>query len=210
MSKVILFDFWGTLVENGVWSPAKQIQHTLRINLHFSDYIIRMERAMMTSSFASLTDAFSQVCLEFEIPPTPRDVDYLVGMWNKSWMLAKPYEEVFEVLQDLKRTHSLVLISNTDNFSINRVLEKYNLACYFDKMFFSYDVGLIKTDPEFLSHVMTTLNVLPEDCLLVGDSIQSDIEPAKAAGLKTLLIDRKNKRQVDEKIINLREIKEYL
>ena len=207
---VILFDFWGTLIENGVWSPTKQVQHTLRINLPFSEFIVRMERAMMTSPFSTLSEAFEQICTSFEIPPTQRDIDYLVGMWNKSWMLAKPYEEVFETLENLKKTHKLVLMSNTDNFSVNRVLEKYKMAPLFDAMFLSYEVGMIKTDPEFINHVLKTLQVEPKDCLLIGDSMQSDIEPAQRVGIKAILIDRKNKREVEEKITNLRQIKEYL
>ena len=69
---------------------------------------------------------------------------------------------------------------------------------------------MIKTDPEFINHVLKTLQVEPKDCLLIGDSMQSDIEPAQRVGIKAILIDRKNKREVEEKITNLRQIKEYL
>ena len=67
MVKAILFDFWGTLVENGVHSPIKQVKNILNIRLPFSEYVIRMEKAMMTQEFSSLKDAFIAVGKEFNI-----------------------------------------------------------------------------------------------------------------------------------------------
>ena len=67
MVKAILFDFWGTLVENGVWSPIKQVKRIINIHTPFSEYVVRMEKAMMTQKFSSLKDAFESVCKEFGV-----------------------------------------------------------------------------------------------------------------------------------------------
>ena len=48
MVKAILFDFWGTLMEQGVRSPIQHVKNALQIDLPFSEYVVRMERAMMT------------------------------------------------------------------------------------------------------------------------------------------------------------------
>ena len=86
MTKAILFDFWGTLVENGVWSPIKQVRNILEIKLPFPEYVVRMEKAMMTSKFNNLKEAFENVCKEFNLEINNDKIDSLVGMWNKSWM----------------------------------------------------------------------------------------------------------------------------
>src|SRR3989344_2881891 len=117
MVKAIIFDFWGTLVENGVWSPIKQVQQILNLDLSFSDYVSRMELAMMTKKFDSLKEAFQAVCEEFAVSCTEEKMEQLIGTWNKSWMLAKPYEEVQEELDNLKKEYKLILVSNTDNLS---------------------------------------------------------------------------------------------
>ncbi|MEK6938631.1 MAG: HAD family hydrolase [Nanoarchaeota archaeon] len=210
MVKVILFDFWGTLVENGVWSPCKQVKNILQIDLPFSDYITRMERVMMTSKFFELKDAFLAVANEFKVRMTPHQLELLIGMWNKSWMLAQPYKEVKEVLEKLKKEHTLVLVSNTDCFSEIRVLEKFGLLKYFDKTFYSYEMGLLKTDKRFFDQVLFELNVTLEDCVLVGDSLQSDIQAAKQANIKAILIDRKNLREFSPKIASLTELETAL
>ena len=210
MVKAILFDFWGTLVENGVWSPIKQVKDILGIKMPFPEYVVRMERAMMTEKFDSLKEAFQNVCKEFHIKATDDKIDSLIGMWNKSWMLAKPYEDVEKVLTKLKEKYRLILVSNTDCFSIEKVLEKYDLSQYFEKMFLSYKVHLIKTDKNFLKHVLDESSLQINECILVGDSIQSDMMAAKRIGIKGILIDKRDSRDFTPKIKNLGELSSTL
>ncbi|MBT3836093.1 HAD family hydrolase [Candidatus Woesearchaeota archaeon] len=206
MVKAILFDFWGTLVENGVHSPIKQVKNILNIRLPFSEYVIRMEKAMMTQEFSSLKDAFIAVGKEFNIECPDFILDELVGMWNKSWMLAEPYEETVQVLEDLQKKYKLVLISNTDNFSVMKVIEKYNLDQYFEKASLSCKTGMLKTNPECLRGIVESLNLQIEDCVMVGDSLQSDIKAAELVGMKSILVDRRNSRDYSPKVRDLRDM----
>ena len=210
MVKAILFDFWGTLAEQGVRSPIKQLKNALQIRLPFSEYVVRMEKAMMTEAFPTLKNAFVAVFKEFSVPLQEDILDQLIGMWNKNWMLAQPYSEVEIVLKKLQQNYSLILISNSDNFSVEKVLEKYSLSQYFDKIYLSYQVHLIKTDKNFLKLVLDEMNLTPEECVLVGDSIQSDITAAKRLGIKAVLIDRRETREFDPKIRTLNELEEHL
>ncbi len=210
MTKAILFDFWGTLVEAGLHSPIKQVQDILAIELPFSEYVVRMERAMMTMPFNALTEAFEAVCREFHIEPTAEQMEQLIGMWNKSWMLSRPYYEVEPVLAQLQNKYRLILISNTDCFSLPRALEKFQLGKYFEKSYLSFEQGILKNEASFLSKIMEELQVQKEDCLLVGDSIESDIAAARNAGIRAVLVDRRNRRDFSPKIQHLRELQRML
>ncbi|MEK6950984.1 MAG: HAD family hydrolase [Nanoarchaeota archaeon] len=204
--KALLFDFWGTLVEQGVRSPLAQAQEILDLRLPFSEYVVRMEKAMMTKPFAELKEAFAAVCQEFGNTCSDEQLEQLVGLWNKSWMLAQPYEETLEVLQELKQRYRLILVSNTDNISVTRVLEKFQLSALFERKFLSFEVGLLKTDRSFFNQILDEVNLAMEDCIMVGDSMESDIMPAKKIGMKAVLIDRRNKRDFSPKVVNLREL----
>ncbi|MDP3734278.1 MAG: HAD family hydrolase [Nanoarchaeota archaeon] len=210
MVKAVLFDFWGTLVENGVHSPIKQVRSILKITVPFSEYVIRMERVMMTSNHHSLRDAFIAVCKEFSIQCNEQLLEKLIGMWNKSWMLAQPYEEVQEVLERLGKKYTLILISNTDSFSIEKVMEKFNLGSYFKKIFFSYKVGMLKGERNFLKQVVDETGLKIEDCVVVGDSIQSDMMAAKRIGMKAVLLDRRETRDFYPKVKDLKELENIL
>ena len=210
MIKVLLFDFWGTLVENGVWSPTRQVKEILGIPILFSEYEVRFEKIMMTTDFPDLKTAFENVAQEFKVDCSERQMEMLIGMWNKSWMLARPYPETLEKLGELQKKYRLVLVSNTDRFAINNVLNKFGMRKYFERIFCSYELGVIKTDPEFLSKVLTELGVTTDECVMIGDSLESDMLPAQKAGVKAIMMDRRGSRQFELKIRNLNELEKVL
>ncbi len=210
MVKAVLFDLWGTLLETGIESPIKQIKMALNIRIPFHFYVVRLEKVMMVKEFSSLNEAFSVVCQEFGLRCPQWKIEELVGIWNKSWMLAKPYEEVLEVLNELKEKGIQVyLVSNTDNFSVVRALEKFEMEKCFDKCFFSYQMGKIKSDDDFFPTILKELNLQPEDCLMVGDSILSDMN-ARNSGIKSILLDRRGSREFEPKMANLKELEKFL
>src|SRR3989338_5133320 len=71
--KGIIFDFWGTLVENGVFpSPIKKVMYTLRLNIPFSDYVVVFEETFMLGKFKDLYEGFTKVCKTFGVEPHPK------------------------------------------------------------------------------------------------------------------------------------------
>ena len=206
MKKTIIFDFWGTLVEQGVYSPLKQVRRILGVTMEYPEFVVLLEKTMMTRPFETLTDAFAEVCKTFKVEPTPQLLEELIGMWNKNWLLAQPYSETATVLRELKKKHQLVLVSNTDAVSVERVLDKFALREYFDELFLSYKLGVIKTEPAFYKHIFATLGVASEDCVAVGDSMESDIAAAQRAGVTAILVDRRNVREYENKVRNLNQL----
>ena len=69
---------------------------------------------------------------------------------------------------------------------------------------------MIKTDPDFLKEVLGKLEKKAEECIYIGDSLLSDIAPAKSARIKAILIDRRNKRDYSPKIRSLKELEQHL
>jgi len=209
MTKAIIFDFWGTLVENGINSPIKEAGYILRVRMPFSEFVVRFEKSFMIGKFKSLTEAFENVANEFQLKLPGFVIEKLVGMWNKNAILAKPYDETIEVLEELKKEgYKLILISNTDEFSVENAIEKYDLKEYFDEIFLSYQIGQLKQD--FLKEIANRINMNKEDLVMVGDSMETDVKGAIEAGIKAILVDRRNKREYENKISNLRELKEKL
>lgn len=211
MIKAVLFDSWGTLLETGVFpSPAKQVQRILRIQLPFSEYVTKFEHIFMLGKHANLRDAFVQVATEFNVSAPPFIIDRLVGMWNKNMLLARPFPETVEVLTKLKKDHKLALVSNTDPFSIDPVIEKFDLRKHFHIIACSYEIGYLKTDRQMFEHVLRKLAVKKNEVVMVGDSMESDIAPAEAYGIKAVLVDRRNTREYPNKVATLAELDRFL
>lgn len=212
MVKTIMFDFWGTLVENGIFpSPVRQAKSILRIDrLPFPLFILEFEKALMTKKYDDLYQAFENVSKEFQLRPDAQRQDMLVGMWNKNRLLAKPFQDTVEMLEKLKAGHRIVLVANTDSISVDSVLEKYDLKKYFDAIYLSCDMGLLKSNPKMFTTVLEKEGISGEDAIMVGDSIESDLIGAEKAGIKGVLLDRNNKRTHPNRITALAELEKFL
>jgi len=212
MTKAIIFDFWGTLVENGVFpSPVRQVKYILKIEEPFAEYIVKFEQIFMLKKYDDLYVAFTAVCEAFDKKPESFILDKLVGMWNKHKLLAKPFQETIELLENLKKEgYKIALISNTDCFSTDEVLDKYDLRKYFNDIVLSYNVNMLKTNPKMYEMILKNLKVDKSDALVVGDSIETDIKGSKDADIKSVLVDRRGRREFSPKIQNLTELKSFM
>jgi len=210
MTKAIIFDFWGTLVGNGIYSPVKQVKFMLDIKEDFSEYVKKFEEAFMTKEHENLNDAFKSAIKAFNLKVAQKDIDELIGMWNKNTLLARPYRETMEILVDLKKDYKVVLMSNTDNFSVPQILSKYEMEQYFDYIYLSSREGFLKSDPKSFEKIVKELGLEKEDVVMVGDSIESDIKGAEAFGIRAILVDRKDRRDYPDKVITLKELRSKL
>ena len=212
MAKVILFDFWGTLVENGVYpSPLKQAKFILWVEGPYSYFVQMFEKHFMTSKFNDLTQGFKHACDELKLQYQDDQIEKLVGMWNKNRLLAKVFPETEEVLKALKaKGYKIVLISNTDFSSIDGLLDKFNLRQYFDATVLSYDCGLLKNEPRMFEIALEKVGASKDDALMVGDSFESDVKGAQKAGIKAVLLDRHDRVQHSPKILTLLEMEDFL
>jgi FMN phosphatase YigB (HAD superfamily) len=206
MVKAVFFDFWGTLVENGTYSPLKQSFSILRVRMPFSQFAEQFERALMTKSYEDQATAFTEVCKAFNVNPIPIVIEKLIGVWNKNRLLSKIYPDTIDTLKALKEKKiKIALISNAPNNNVEPVLERFGMKDLFDGIFISYNEGKLKTDGLFET-AMKKLKLKKDDVISIGDSIETDIKGAEAVGIKAYLLDRKGKREFANKIQSLTEI----
>jgi putative hydrolase of the HAD superfamily len=90
------------------------------------------------------------------------------------------------------------------------MIDRFKLNDFFDLIVLSCDTGILKNEKGFFDDIISKFKLDPEEILMVGDSLESDIDSAKVAGIKGILIDRHNKREYDPKIVTLNELKKYL
>ncbi len=207
----LFFDMWGTIIENGVFpSPVRQIKRILRLNMSFPDYITRFESVFMLNEFSDLTSAFEEVCKEFKISPPPYVIDKCVGLWNKNAILAKPFPETMETLKKLKENNKIYLVSNTDQFSADQVIKKFELNELFNDIILSHQFKLLKTSPNFFDKACEKFGINKNDVIMIGDSMESDIKPAVDSDVRAILIDRRERRDYESKVKTLEEIEELI
>ena len=83
----------------------------------------------------------------------------------------------------------LVVASNWD-CSLPQVLEDAGLAPLVDDVVSSATVGAAKPDPAVFGAALAAAGAGPVDAVHVGDSLVNDVEGARAAGVRGVLLDR--------------------
>jgi YjjG family noncanonical pyrimidine nucleotidase len=105
------------------------------------------------------------------------------------------YEQSIDVLDALKsRGYTLYFASNgLANVQRGRIAVA-NIAHYFEDFFISEEMGSQKPDIRYFEMMLekTGLAARKEECLMVGDSLSSDIAGGIASGIDTLWINAHN------------------
>ena len=101
-----------------------------------------------------------------------------------------PY--AIETCRYLSNCVKLIIATNGLSKVQNSRLKELNI--YFDNVFISEEIGYIKPSHEFFTYVLKAINANPKECLMIGDSLTSDIIGAKNMGMDTCWYNYKNRR----------------
>ena len=108
-------------------------------------------------------------------------------------------KEILDVLQALKsRDIKIRLISNADIIDC-KYWSQSLLFRYFDDALFSCNVGLLKPDKQIYELAMQRLNVLPEQCLFVGDGGSNELCGAKSANMRTIFSEMLETKSIEQR-----------
>ncbi|MBU3904522.1 MAG: HAD family hydrolase [Nanoarchaeota archaeon] len=118
------------------------------------------------------------------------------------------YNDALETLNGLKkRGKILVIITNVDAYAHNKIMKLFPREL-FDFILASHEIGIKKPDKRIFLKLIEKFPVRSEEILMVGDSDEMDIKPAKLLGWKTAFISRNNKKSkyADYNLTSLRDL----
>ncbi|MFU1796934.1 HAD family hydrolase [Paenibacillus azoreducens] len=104
------------------------------------------------------------------------------------------YEETYQVLQELKGRYNLLLLTNgCPGLQQEKLDGVPELSPYFDEIVISGKFGKGKPDQSIFEHALSKFGIAPQDAMMVGDKLSTDIKGGLAAGLTTVWINRNGK-----------------
>jgi putative hydrolase of the HAD superfamily len=101
------------------------------------------------------------------------------------------------VLADLSTRFRLGVVSNGCG-NVDVLCADLGYAPYLSVAIDSRRVGLYKPDPSIFIHAAARLGMPPSDVLMVGDSFDRDIRPARSVGMKTAWLEGMATRECPE------------
>lgn len=205
--KAVLIDFYGTIAEE-IRAPVEEIRHR----------ILRAAPSGISENefMRCWTEEFLRLCAECNGPSfrLQRDIERLsLQHALEQFSIALESKELSRLLSDYRASPQLFpesekvlarcripvcLVSNIDNMEIRLALERTGLR--FDCIVTSEDCRYYKPRREVFEKALSLLGVPAEEVLHAGDSLQSDIEGAKALGIKTLWINRRQRSLVRDAV----------
>ena len=140
-----------------------------------------------------LVEAWQEVLKNLGVPPERMLAKECMDAWYSArqgigWL--EYYEDFMPVQKELRRLGlKLGLISNA-TYGIMYFVDELRLADYFDTLVFSWEVKYVKPHPRIFEIALKRLKVSPEESIMVGDSLKSDVAGAKSMGMTAIWIDR--------------------
>jgi putative hydrolase of the HAD superfamily len=183
---MVFFDIGGVMYDDTVYARSWML--ALRESgASFSDEEFHAEyaaaRAAQSGSFRRrLTRAFLG---------DRADLDPVEARAARYWTYPPTalYPDVMPCLEALDGRFRLGVIANQPT-SVRAAMERDGLTRFFEVWGVSDDLGLQKPDPKLFAQVLDTAGVPPARSVMLGDRLDYDVRPAKAAGMSAIWVLR--------------------
>lgn len=185
----VIFDLDGTVIDSrDQWTKAYQgVLKELGKDVQMSDLLVHG---------ISVTDNWRMLLEKYKIK-TDKNFEELRSLTYKYYLgflhevVLK--DDVLNFIGDLKDSGiAVALATSSDWVAVEKVFNNLNLDETFDATVTGEETPNKKPSPDSLFIAADKLGVLPEECLYIGDT-QTDIEAARAAGMKVVAIANDDK-----------------
>ncbi len=181
--KTIIIDMGGTLFADG----GKRIGPMAAAEKGYDPELIKQEIVRSPIRYEAMRGRISDKEFWNHVKislPAEYDIDYLEQAFYKAY--ADIHQEVLEVVKKLKaQNYRLIIWSGNMRDRVAYIENKFHFLQYFDQTVFSFDFGASKPEPLFTDALVSNLECLPEEAVLIDDSA-STIAEVKAQGIHTI------------------------
>jgi len=125
------------------------------------------------------TETFRRACKEMMETADTLNKAYMTALGNYGIYLPGA-EEFMRSLSNLTGI-KIFLITNGTSYTAHNRIKVSGISSYIDEAFVSDDLGVNKPDKLFFDKVLARIQAKPKECLVVGDSLTSDIKGANNA-----------------------------
>ena len=187
MIKVIFFDLDGTLYKSNEIRQAfsEAAYHTLarfkNIPLEKAQAIIEDRRTELGKKQGSPVP-YTLTLVSCGIP---------IELWHKeniAFFDPRDYLSKDKKLKQnmlmLKEQYRLAILTNNNDIQTERIIEALDILNLFDKVFTYNSFNLLKPDLNFFKKAAHEMGVKPQECCMIGDRYDVDLNPAKELGMQ--------------------------
>ena len=122
------------------------------------------------------------------------------------------FDGTVEILDYLKDKYQLHIITNGFEEAQERKMINSNIKRYFKTITNSEMVGVKKPNPKIFNFALNAANAIASESVMIGDSLEADIQGADIIGMETIYFDYKdlNNSNGFRRVTKLKSIENYL
>ncbi len=191
--KAIIFDLYGTLVENfssqAYDQVQKQMAKTLDIPyLKFRQVMLETINDKSSGGYYAVEDNIREICRRLSVKVNTTQIEQIVTLhyeFSKSTLVIE--SKVLEALDTLKSDGLLLGLITNCRPPIPSAFSQSSLAQYIDVPVFSCEERIRKPSRRIYQVACERLKVQPQECLYVGDGSGEELTGAAAVGMLPIL-----------------------
>ncbi|MBS1991919.1 MAG: HAD family hydrolase [Cyanobacteria bacterium SZAS LIN-3] len=190
-ASVVLLDLWMTLVYSLPRDPILDLRLLLAPEAEPSAFA----RTCLTTNIRAEDAFLAHVAREHSVTATAEVAAAFAALTASERNGVQLYPDTVAVLTELKkRGKRLGLVSNLWPFPVDHIFNNLGLGAHFEHLVYSFAEGVAKPDKGIFQSAMKRFAVSADHCVMVGDSLKSDVEGAIAAGMSAILINRSGQK----------------
>jgi putative hydrolase of the HAD superfamily len=211
----VLFDLGGTLMHaRQDWAPVF-LEGDAALTKKLAKYNIELDHATFRSRiheyYAQRDKDFHETTYHFVLRELLTELGYadvdesilrsaldaLYDVTQANWQMEN---DTLDTLRLLKSNHyHLGILSNAgDDKDVQELVEGFGIRSYFDFVLTSAACFYRKPHPRAFEIALAHWNIAAEESVMVGDSLQADIQGAQQLGMKTIWITRRAQFKNDD------------
>ncbi|MEP6962710.1 MAG: HAD-IA family hydrolase [Acidobacteriota bacterium] len=181
---IALFDIGSTLIDGPPYGPARRLAEMLGLG---KAAVLLLEHLLFRTPSEGPEDLARCVADKLGVDPTLA-YEACATLWNAQLSEAYVLPGAAETIAKLAKAGvSRAYLSNIwppfyEHF--RRSFEKESA----NPQFLSFQMGLMKPDPQFFREALRRLAVPPGEVVMIGDTYKNDIRPAIELGMKTVWV----------------------
>jgi putative hydrolase of the HAD superfamily len=177
-----------------VTAVLQMINEDCGLSCSLNDLETEYKRVLKQATSAAFVDGktshqyraerFRQVLRKWDVDLTSTEMELFLGIYENTLMESLELKlGVLNLLETLRRLdHKIAVITEGPQDAQERTVAALGLLPHIDYLATTNKLGVAKTGGLY-AKVLENLNIMPEDIVMIGDSLARDIVPAKDVGI---------------------------